>query len=189
MTSHAEEVLKRVVEEYEAAKTEALARRDARLREFAAAGWRPIDIQRVTGYSRETIRQALHPEVREAANVTRRKKPAPTRPPADYVTYADRKPYIVVDSLDNLHGPVRGTVKLPTRLDWSPNPVYDLSNPAELESMYRTVLNEAGTVDDLSTWVNRSKLFDLWQNLWLPIRLRRAWEQAFPELVSGGSVG
>jgi hypothetical protein len=51
-------------------KVTALAKRDARLREFAAAGWRPVDIQRVTGYSRETIRQALKPEARADATVS-----------------------------------------------------------------------------------------------------------------------
>jgi hypothetical protein len=103
MSQHTEDELRAIIAEYEATKTSALAKRDAQLRDFHAAGWRPIDLQRITGYSRETIRQALHPEVRHAANTSRRKTTA--RPPADYVTYGDRKPYIVVDTLTALHGP------------------------------------------------------------------------------------
>lgn len=44
-----------------------LAERDAKLRRARDAGWRPVDIERVTGYSREAIRQALNPEARAAA--------------------------------------------------------------------------------------------------------------------------
>jgi hypothetical protein len=42
-----------------------------------------------------------------------------TRPPAGYVPYADRKPYVVADSLATLTGPTRGAVGLPRHLDWS----------------------------------------------------------------------
>src|SRR5215813_4758505 len=99
--------LREVVSGYEASKKAALLRRDAQLREFHARGWRPVDLQRVTGYSRETIRQALHPTVREAANSSRRKPaPAHTQPSATgYTTYSDRKPYVVAARLDDLCGP------------------------------------------------------------------------------------
>ncbi|MEV6927217.1 hypothetical protein AB0M46_22325 [Dactylosporangium sp. NPDC051485] len=46
--------MRAVVAEYEATKKAALAKRDAALRAFHAAGWRAVDLQRVTGYSRET---------------------------------------------------------------------------------------------------------------------------------------
>jgi hypothetical protein len=67
-----EEDLRRVVATYEATKRAALEQRDASLRAFHAAGWRPVDLQRVTGYSRETIRQALNPQARESINRGRR---------------------------------------------------------------------------------------------------------------------
>ena len=73
MGQFTEDELREVVSGYEATKSAALMRRDAQLREFHARGWRPVDLQRVTGYSRETIRQALHPEVRRATNTSRRK--------------------------------------------------------------------------------------------------------------------
>jgi hypothetical protein len=177
--------LREVVSGYESSKRAALLRRDAQLREFHARGWRPVDLQRVTGYSRETIRQALHPGVREAANNSRR-KPAPAhgRPSATgYTSYGDRKPYVVADRLDDLGGPTRGTVTLPRHLDWSGDASYDLEKPARLASMYRTVLNEAGSTDDLINWIDARMLMQLWPTLWLPPQVRRLWESRFPELT------
>jgi hypothetical protein len=214
------EALHDVVSGYEASKDAALVRRDALLREFHARGWRPVDLQRVTGYSRETIRQALHPDVRQAANTSRRKVasvpsasvpsasvpsasvPAPSLPatslpatslpgaarssrPADrYAGYGDRKPYVVAEDLDDLRGPTAGTVTLPAHLDWSGNASYDLDKPARFASMYRTVLNEAGSTEDLRAWLDGRRLRQLWSTLWLPPQLRRQWESRFPALTS-----
>ncbi len=180
-----EEQLRRLVADYEADKNTALEKRDAQLREFLAAGWRPVDLQRVTGYSRETIRQALRPETRRVVNAGRRKTnpAAAVRPPDDYQPYSARKPYVVVDSLDALRGPTTGTVRLPNHLDWSGNATYDLAKPARLASMYKTVLNEAATVEDLARWLDGPMLVELWPSLWLPPRLRQLWEQRFPQLA------
>ncbi|MEV0134922.1 hypothetical protein AB0H83_41530 [Dactylosporangium sp. NPDC050688] len=181
MDGHTEDELRGVVAEYEATKNAAIARRDARLRAFHAAGWRAVDLQRVTGYSRETIRQALRPETRLAVNSNRRKTSV-VRPPADYVPYGDRKPYVVADSLAELHGPTSGTVVLPHHLDWSGNAEYVLDRPARLASMYRAVLVEAGAKDDLRNWLDGALLVALWPSLWLPPKLRGLWEDRFPEL-------
>jgi hypothetical protein len=181
---HTEEALLAAVAEYEATKKAALDERDQRLREFRDAGWRPVDLQRVTGYSRETIRQALRPEIRQATNSSRRKTPAESRPPADYVPYGDRKPYVVADDLEELRGPTAGNVTLPHHLDWSGSATYNLDKPARLASMYKTVLNEAATVDDLRSWIDGRQLIRLWSTLWLPTSLRQAWEQRFPELAA-----
>jgi hypothetical protein len=176
--------LRDVVSGYEASKNAALLERDAQLREFHARGWRPVDLQRVTGYSRETIRQALHPAVREAANVGRRKPaPEPSPLPVAYSSYGDRKPYVVAESLDDLRGPTEGTVILPKHLDWSGDASYDLDRPARLASLYRTVLNEASSTNDLRAWLNERMLAQLWPTLWLPSQLRRLWESRFPQLV------
>jgi hypothetical protein len=166
-------------------KVTALAKRDARLREFAAAGWRPVDIQRVTGYSRETIRQALKPEARADANRVRGKTAQPPRllatgPPADYVPYGERRPYVVAEILEELTGPTVGVVTLPGHLDWSGRPIYNLDEPGRLASMYRTVLTDAATVDDLRTWLNRNRLIEEWPDMYLPAKVRRLWEDRFP---------
>jgi hypothetical protein len=48
--------------------------------------------------------------------------------------------------------------------------------------MYKAVLTEASTVDDLRDWLDRALLTRLWPDLWLPLQLRRSWEDRFPEL-------
>jgi hypothetical protein len=181
-----EDALRAVVVEYDDGKSQLLSRRDARLRAFHANGWRPVDLQRVTGYSRETIRQALHPEIRQAANASRRKaaRGAATRPAVDHTGYGDRKPYIVADHLGDLRGPTEGTVTLPHHLDWSGRATYDLDRPARRASMYKAVLNEASTVEDLRDWLDEHVLIELWPTLWLPARLRGLWESKFPELAT-----
>ncbi|MFG2040788.1 hypothetical protein [Dactylosporangium sp. NPDC048998] len=184
MNGHTDDELRGVVAEYEATKNAAIAKRDAALRAFHTAGWRAVDLQRVTGYSRETIRQALHPETRLAANSSRRKTAgASNRPPADYVPFGDRKRYVVADHLAELHGPTTGIVSLPHHLDWSGSAEYVLDRPARLASMYRTVLTEAVTSDDLRNWLDKALLIQLWPSLWLPPQLRRSWEGRFPELA------
>ena len=64
--TEAEARLAEVIEEYRQAPAKALAARDEGLREVAAMGLRQVDIIRLTGYSRETVRQALKPEARAA---------------------------------------------------------------------------------------------------------------------------
>jgi hypothetical protein len=181
-----EEALRSVVAEYDEGKRQLLAERDAQIRTFHAQGWRPVDLQRITGYSRETIRQALRPEVRQAANASRRKPApvAPPEPPAAARGYGDRKPYVVADDLGDLRGPTHGMVTLPHHLDWSGRASYDLDRPTRRASMYKVVLNEAGSVEDLRNWLDRHALMDVWPTLWLPPRLRELWETRFPELAA-----
>jgi hypothetical protein len=106
------------------------------------------------------------------------------RPPVGYLPYRERKPYVVADSLIALNGPTRGVVRLPHHLDWSGRPDYDLSRPARMATMYKVVLTEAGTVEDLRRWLSRGVLLRLWPTLWLPPQLRRRWEKRFPELAA-----
>jgi hypothetical protein len=180
-----EDELRDLVRDYEASKTAALIRRDTQLREFHARGWRPVDLQRATGYSRETIRQALHPDARRAVNRSRRKVPAVFAPAGHaHASYGSRKPYVVAERLDDLRGPTEGTVTLPPHLDWSGNASYDLDKPARLASMYRTVLNEAASTEDLRHWIDGRVLARLWPTLWLPPKVRRLWETRFPDLAA-----
>jgi hypothetical protein len=101
-----------------------------------------------------------------------------------YLPYGDRKPYVLADTLTALNGPTRGVITLPRHLDWSGNAEYDLSRPARLASMYKVVLTEAGTVEDLRTWLSGDVLVRLWPTLWLPPQLRQRWEARFPELAA-----
>src|SRR5690242_14305300 len=64
--AYTEEALRSLVGDYDEGKRQLLDRRDQRIRDFHAAGWRPVDLHRLTGYSRGTIRHALQPDVRRA---------------------------------------------------------------------------------------------------------------------------
>ncbi len=50
--------------------------------------------------------------------------------------------------------------------------------------MYKAVLTEAATVEDLHTWPDAHLLRRLWLSLWLPPQLRQRWKDAFPELAT-----
>lgn len=93
------------------------------------------------------------------------------------------KPYVVPERLDLLRGPTGGTVRLPRHLDWSGRGVYDLDSPGRIVDLYRTVLIEAVSADDLSAYLDESTLRRLWAYLWLPPAARLAWETRFPQLA------
>jgi hypothetical protein len=97
-------------------------------------------------------------------------------------TLEHTRPTYVPDSLDDLRGPVEGVIKLPLLLDWTPSNSYDLSSPARVRRMYQTVLSEAASEDDVTRFVDRTLLAQLWDSLHLPRRVRYAWELAHPEL-------
>ena len=92
------------------------------------------------------------------------------------------KPIVIAASLADLGGPASGVVTLPPQLDWSGSARYDLDRPARLIDYYRTVLIEATEPADLHDHLDQGTLIQLWRSLWLPVELRSAWEQQFPEL-------
>jgi hypothetical protein len=94
-----------------------------------------------------------------------------------------QRPYAVPERLDLLRGPSSGTVRLPSYLDWSGNAVYDLDAPGRVVDLYRAVLIEATSPQDLYAYLDERVLRRLWALLWLPSQLRRAWEQRFPVLA------
>ncbi|MDT4986139.1 MAG: hypothetical protein QOI74_233 [Micromonosporaceae bacterium] len=111
-------------------------------------------------------------------------KTAGQSPPVDYVSYGERKPVSLPDSLDDLAGPTSGTVTLPRHIDWSGSPVRNLDERGGLETMYKTVLAEASSPDDLAQFIDRGTLIELWPTMWLPPKVRRLWEARFPELAA-----
>jgi hypothetical protein len=72
------------------------------------------------------------------------------------------KPYVVAASLDLLRGPTTGVVMLPRRLDWSGAASYDLEAPGRIVDLYRTVLIEATSPEDLDAYVDEATLKRLW---------------------------
>ncbi len=178
MAEYTEQALRAVVDKYEATRAAALADRDASLRDFAEAGWRAADLQRVTGYSRETVRQALNPEARQAINAGRRE-----------ATARRRQPYYIVKSLDELHGPAEGTVTLPPHLAAPGDADYDLAYAREVAGMYEMVLVRAASLQDVRAWVDPRLLVRVWPLVILPERLTDGWENRIPELARARRSG
>jgi excisionase family DNA binding protein len=73
-------------------------------------------------------------------------------------------------------GPVNEVVELPFHLYWSDdNNRFDLSKHARLRSMYQIVLTE-GSDQDIRTYIKRSLLIDVWNELWLSPAVHEAWD-------------
>lgn len=99
------------------------------------------------------------------------------------VLYADRRPYVVPDTLNELTGPTAGVVELPLHLDWSEQGRYNLDDPRQLSLMYEVVLREAQHIEDLRRYVNGQALRAAWSGMFLPQRVRALWQGRFPELA------
>jgi hypothetical protein len=102
-------------------------------------------------------------------------------PPVPGGGYALRT-VVVVDDLDELRGPLAGNVRLPLHLDASDRALYDLGDKHRRGLLYELVLLEAGSVTDLTAWLDRDALVDLWPDLYLPRVVRAAWEARHPLL-------
>ncbi len=72
-----------------------------------------------------------------------------------------------------------GKIELPFHINWSGNTLtYDLDDRADRARVYEQVLRE-GTEDDVRFYVEIDKLLDLWNELILPLNVRKAWESWF----------
>jgi hypothetical protein len=90
---------------------------------------------------------------------------------------------VVAAALADLHGPATGIVELPLRLFWSaPDRTFNLDARHDALAMYQTVLGEARTGDDLTSYLNADLLRRLWPALHLPAYIRQAWETAHADL-------
>jgi hypothetical protein len=58
-----------------------------------------------------------------------------------------------------------------------------LTRRGRLVDLYRAVLIEAASPQDLYAYLDERVLRRLWALLWLPALLRRTWEQRFPILA------
>ncbi len=89
---------------------------------------------------------------------------------------------VVVDDLTALHGPTDGVVELPHRLLWRPDRSVHLRQLWQVRLMYEVVLTEAVRVQELCEWIDAATLIRVWNELYLPRGVRRAWEQRHPVL-------
>ena len=97
-------------------------------------------------------------------------------------TYTENRPYLLPETLGELAGPVTGVVQLPWRLDWSERTEFHLDDPGERNVMYERVIREATRAEDLRSYLNEGVLRQVWGRLFLPARVRRSWEDRFPDL-------
>ena len=97
-------------------------------------------------------------------------------------TYAENRPYLLPETLGELAGPLTGVVLLPLRLDWSERTEFRIDDLAERNVMYERVIREATRAEDLRSYLNEQVLRQVWNQLFLPARARRTWEERFPDL-------
>ncbi|MDP8927959.1 MAG: hypothetical protein M3O70_05090 [Actinomycetota bacterium] len=92
------------------------------------------------------------------------------------------RPVAIPDDLGGLDGdPLRGEVDLPRHVRWSgPAVTYDLGDRAHRRSVYEQVMRE-GTVEDVTRYIRLSDLIELWEELYLPGNVRRAWARRLRE--------
>lgn len=105
-----------------------------------------------------------------------------------HLRYVDVRPYTVPENLDQLAGPDHGEVQPPPELTGAPRRSYWVDDEHDAELLYRTVIREASTADELARHLNVEVLTRVWAQLVLPLRCRTLWEQRFPELVQPAAV-
>jgi hypothetical protein len=105
-----------------------------------------------------------------------------------YQTRPGRRALVVTD-LASLRGPAQETIELPLWLYWSgPSPAFDLGNPFLRRWLYEIVLREACRLEDLTSYLDAGTLAALWQELYLPLGVRRAWEEHHPVLRAAAAA-
>jgi hypothetical protein len=96
---------------------------------------------------------------------------------------------VVVAALSELTGPGHGVVELPRHLFWSAaDRRFNLDARHDALAAYQSVLHNARNAGDLTAFLNSALLCDLWGDLILSARVRRAWEAAHPELATTAPV-
>jgi hypothetical protein len=96
---------------------------------------------------------------------------------------------VVIARLASLRGPAEGTIELPLWLNWSnPGHAFDLSDHDMRLWLYQTVLREASSVADLTAYLNRDILVELWPELYLPKGVRQAWEDRHAALRAAAAA-
>ena len=140
-----------------------------------------VRLVRVTGpvglTQRASHQRAVAPVGNTGAVTPPAKAPEPL--PSRLAGTADRIPA----SLDALVGPAHGRVERPVRLGWSGLTEFDVADPRQRLTSYRTLL-DCGQLDDLVRYVNGVLLRGDWPRIkrLTSRRLVTLWEQRLPEL-------
>ena len=99
-------------------------------------------------------------------------------------SYAQVRPYVVAESLDELRGPVHGPLELPRELAWSGRRSFDLDNDYDRSAAYKIILEE-GQEDHFRRYLNARLLVRYWRQIRPSRQVRALWERRFPELAAG----
>ena len=86
-------------------------------------------------------------------------------------------PVDVPGTLEDLHGPTSGQLRLPVRVYSSadgPRRVWDLEDPAARAEFYAVVMENAA-LPDVTAYLDAGMLRALWPTMWLSPHVRRAW--------------
>jgi hypothetical protein len=89
-------------------------------------------------------------------------------------------PYAAPASLDELHGPTSGQVRVPAHVDPHPDPVFSLEVESSRRAMYAAVMR-AGTVEDQRELLDAGLVRELWPSIHLPARAHALWAPLFVE--------
>jgi hypothetical protein len=101
--------------------------------------------------------------------------------PSRLIGVADRVP----GSLGSLAGPENGVVVLPVRLAWSGPKTFDVTDPKERLTLYRTLL-DCGQREDIVRYVNAELIVHDWPRIrrLTARRVIAVWESQLPDLAS-----
>ncbi len=98
--------------------------------------------------------------------------------------YADHHPYPEPPArLSDLTGPTAGTIELPQSIDWRPGRTCDMSSGVARRIVYERTLREAASTEEVCRYVDGEALVEVWGGPWLPERVRKSWDDRFPELT------
>lgn len=132
-------------------------------------------LREATGLAQSTlVREAIELLLTEYGSITGRKRK---------LRYADFRPVLLPDSLDELTGPTSGLVTLPVWIDWTLRKTYNLDDKFDRADFYRVVISEAQP-SEMAGYLEGATLVNIWPSLGLPKNVRPAWEKKFPELIS-----
>lgn len=86
-------------------------------------------------------------------------------------------------ALEDLQGPSAGPVVLPENIFWSPaGRIFDLDTESGRLDVCEAVFQAVSSAEAMAELLNHEVVASEWDSLFLPGRVRRAWEAAFPQL-------
>ncbi|WP_194289904.1 hypothetical protein [Nocardia macrotermitis] len=98
-------------------------------------------------------------------------------------SFAEVKPYEVIDSLTELHGPEHGMLRLPVEMAWGGRTEFDLEDDYDRTAAYKIVLEE-GTKRHLRELVSGRLLTAIWSQMRPARPVRALWENQLPQLLA-----